>query len=78
MDDDSGIWWHVAVDGDRVVVQHGRYDAGELDEAAATVRVGLEAACKLAVGLVHAALELDSGRAQALMLALYADELLED
>lgn len=73
--EDRGTWWHVRADGDRIRIAHGPTIDGEPRAARATVLVGLDAACELAVGIVHAALEVDAARAQAAMLALWVREV---
>jgi hypothetical protein len=69
-----GVWWHVAPDGNRVRVQHGPSAFGTNDPPSAIVLVSLPAALELAVGIVHACLDIDSEATQARMLELWVRE----
>lgn len=74
MPEDQGTWWHVEPHGARLRVSHGRTMNGRPLPPKAVVMVSLDAALELAVGLVHAALDIDSERTQARMLELWVRE----
>lgn len=73
-DDSRGVWWHVAAQDGRVRVQHGRSQFGTDDPPSAIVLVSLNAALELAVGIVHACLEIDADRTRERMLELWVRE----
>lgn len=73
--DDAGTWWYVTPRDGRILVNHGvRTVDGGVGPMRGSVLVGFDAALELAVGIVHAALEVDADRAQAAMLALWVRE----
>lgn len=75
MDDtERGLWWHVRPAGDRVELSHGPTVNGRPETAHAVVLTSLPAALDLAVGIVHACLEIDSEQTQVLMLELWFEE----
>lgn len=73
-DDPQGVWWHVAPEDGRVRISHGRRLPFVDEPPGAIVMVSLEAALELAVGIVHACLDIDSEGTQARMLALWVRE----
>lgn len=73
-----GIWWHVGPEGDRIRLQHGETIDGVMQPPRAIVLVSLPAALELAVGIVHAALDVDAETTQAAMLALWVRDVAVD
>lgn len=75
MDDpERGVWWHTRPVAGRIEVSHGPTVDGTPEAPRAIVMVSLPAALELAVGLVHACLDIDSEATQARMLALWVRE----
>jgi hypothetical protein len=72
--DSAGVWWHVEPHDGRVRISHGPLDDGAVDPPAAIILTSLPAALELAVGIVHACLDLDSEGTQARMLELWVRE----
>lgn len=73
----SGTVWSVERSGDRVLVEHGAVVEDGAIEWRGRVFVSLGPALELAVGIVQACLQIDEREAQARMLALYAETLVE-
>lgn len=73
-DDERGLWWHVRPAGGRVELSHGVTVNGRPESARAVVLTSLDSALELAVGIVHACLDIDSEQTQRRMLELWVRE----
>lgn len=71
---DRGTWWYVTPAAERVAISHGRTVDGEPLAADHTVYTSLPAALELAVGIVHACLEVEPEFTQREMLKLWLRE----
>lgn len=74
VDPERGTWWGVRSAGARIEISHGPSVDGQPLETHAIVLVGLAAALELAVGIVHAALDIDAEATQRQMMLLWVRE----